>query len=104
MAREEAFNTISYALSQVSVHPLHLLCLSHVNRSLFGTDHYNDFEVNLMNQKNQIGRKLLQKYREKSVYFLAFIYFFMLLAVNAKTRQKARMDHRCLPENMLKTT
>ena len=57
-----------------------------------------------MNQKNQIGRKLLQKYREKSVYFLAFIYFFMLLAVNAKTRQKARMDHRCLPENMLKTT
>lgn len=104
MAREEVFNTISYALSQVSVHPLHLLCLSHVNRSLFGTDHYNDFEINLMNQKNQIGRKLLQKYREKSVYFLAFIYFFMLLAVNAKTRQKARMDHRCLPENMLKTT
>lgn len=68
VAREEVFNTISYALSQVSVHLLHLLHLSRVNRSLFGTDHYNDFEVNLMNQKNQIGRKLLQKYKGKRVF------------------------------------
>ena len=100
------FNTISYPLSRVSVHLLCPLCLSHANRSLFGTDHYNDFEINLMNQKNQIRRKLLQKFgggAGRECLFPGILFFFMLLAVNAKTRQEERMDHRYLPKNM-KTT
>lgn len=98
------FNTISYPLSQVSVHLLCPLCLSHTNRSLFGTDHYNDFEINLMNQKNQIGRKLTKIQSGGEGVFISWhSFFFMLLAVNAKTRQEERMDHRCLPKNM-KTT
>lgn len=34
VAREEVFNTISYALSQVSVHLLHL-CICHVSTDLY---------------------------------------------------------------------
>lgn len=83
------FNTISYPLSQVSVHLLCPLCLSHANRSLFGTDHYNDFEINLMNEKNQIGRKLtkIQGGGGGSVYFLAFIFFHV---ISCKCKNKVR--------------
>lgn len=84
------FNTISYALSQVSVHLLHLLHLSRVNRSLFGTDHYNDFEVNLMNQKNQIGRKLLQKYRGKECLFPGIHLFFHVISCKCKNQAKSK--------------
>lgn len=58
--REEVFKIISSPLHQVSVHLLCPLCLPQINRSLFGTDHYNDLGSKLMNQKNQIERKWLK--------------------------------------------
>lgn len=90
MAREEAFNTISYALSQVSVHPLHLLCLSHVNRSLFGTDHYNDFEVNLMNQKKPNREKTVTKIQGKECLFPGIHLFFHVISCKCKNQAKSK--------------
>lgn len=65
------FKMIYFLLSQASVHLLCLLCLLSIDRLLFGTGHYNNFEINLMNQKNHTVIKLLQKSFSRHSHFFS---------------------------------
>lgn len=81
----DIFNTTPSPLSQASVHLLWPLCLSHVNRPSRGNNHYKDFAINLMNQKNQI-RKNCCRYLGERVYFLVFILFSYVINWKCKTQ------------------